>query len=572
MNNGSEINNNSNQTNMNSGINNNLNQPNMNSGINNNPNQPNINKKQLNNKSKIILFIILIIIVIIISIFISKKIIKKDSNNKDYADLTTSSSFFIKDNNKYALFNINGEQLTDFMFDSIGEFINNTALVKKDDQNGVINENGDMVIDFGKYEYIHSAAGLYEVENKKGESLLVNNQDKVLYVLDDTYIDAIDTHIILEDDEKFDILNYKGNKIKTFTKTNNEEINDNFHTEEENGYVVVSFNNKVTLLNLNTEKEILSFSASQEFCIDDDSEKDDLIILRTCTRIFEEEENMAYKLVRNNKLYDLEGKCEHITKNNNKDIICTNHDKKYLIDENGEINLEVDNVFYKDKNTYIKKPDSIKNEINIYNNGTQIKTLTCYNSYYDFNNTYTKEYLYADLFPCYVNKDNYEYYNLNGEKAFDKVFDSAEFFDKNKRAIVKEESKSYLIDDKGNQISEKYDKIEAAYLNSKYYIVSNNGKVGLIDDLGKEIFPCEYKKIDFSRIKIKIENSEYIILETADSKYLLYNLEKNTEKALATLSAHPVFHSNYFEITTSDTIQYYSYINGNLFYERSIKN
>ena len=57
----------------------------------------------------------------------------------------------MKDN---ALFNEDGKKLTDFIFTSTSDFVNGTALVKKDDAYGIINANGKMTVDFGKYNYI----------------------------------------------------------------------------------------------------------------------------------------------------------------------------------------------------------------------------------------------------------------------------------------------------------------------------------------------------------------------------------------------------------------------------------
>ena len=100
------------------------------------------NNKSKNSKKVILIFLaILIIILCVIAFFY----LKKDKNKNLETDITSSNVFFIKnEDNKYALFNDDGEQLTEFIFTSIDDFVNGTSLVRKDDAYGIIDSKGNM--------------------------------------------------------------------------------------------------------------------------------------------------------------------------------------------------------------------------------------------------------------------------------------------------------------------------------------------------------------------------------------------------------------------------------------------
>ena len=113
------------------------------------------------------------------------------------------TTFFLKNaENQYALFNEDGERLTDFIYTSHSDFINGTAEVTLNDEVGIINSKGKMTVDFGTYESITSKNGVYEARDKNSKSYIINGKGKVLYNLEDavlhTYINS-DYYSVLED-------------------------------------------------------------------------------------------------------------------------------------------------------------------------------------------------------------------------------------------------------------------------------------------------------------------------------------------------------------------------------------
>lgn len=112
-----------------------------------------------------IVAILLIIAVIFLSFNQSSK--ERSDNNQNIVEkLNTTTAFFLENNeSKLALFNEDGEQLTDFIFTEYRNFVNHTAVVWQGDQVGLIDENGKMIFDFGEYDYIFQRGALYDVSN-----------------------------------------------------------------------------------------------------------------------------------------------------------------------------------------------------------------------------------------------------------------------------------------------------------------------------------------------------------------------------------------------------------------------
>lgn len=161
---------------------------------------------------------------------------------------------------------------------------------------------------------------------------------------------------------------------------------------------------------------------------------------------------------------------------------------------------------------------------------------------------------------CGTYSYDYEFYNSNGEKAFDKSFASAKGFDKNGHAIVSDDKINYyLIDNKGNQISGLYSSIALA---DNCYIVSKNGKKGLLNKNGEEFVPCEYSRIDILTRK----NVQYASLREANSKYSVYDIEKNKE--LLSSDSKIDLQEHYMQTEANNKKQYYSYTTGKMFYEK----
>ena len=85
---------------------------------------------------------------------------------------------------------------------------------------------------------------------------------------------------------------------------------------------------------------------------------------------------------------------------------------------------------------------------------------------------------------------------------------------------------------------------------------------GLLDEKGKEIVPCKYSRID-------ITNKNYAILETSDSKNIIFDLSKGKEiLSLDDTESNVNLSKNYITTSLGGKTRYYSYTTGKLFYEK----
>ena len=508
-------------------------------------------------KIKLILIIVLAAAVIGVGAFL---LLRKDSEKNDGIDITDSTSFFIQDKNeKYALFNEEGKQLTDFIFSYTGNFINGTTIVKKNDAYGIINENGKMTVDFGKYKHISSDGGMYNVRREDNQEFLINGSGKVLYELNDniilyTYI-AEDRYLLLEDSKNkiYKLLDYKGRTLISFPMNSNEKEEPSVNYK--NDYISVFYNNKNHIINLATGKKIMSFDANVHFCLNNVVDNGKIIIMNSCGSKSDDEE-IYYKFIKNGKLYDLTSKCEEVYYSDN-NLKCIKESTTYLLDNNLNVGINISLNAYIDNNTYASDKDNY-NGVDFYNNGKFVKNVECRRL---AEHGYAKNGLYVlktyDKNSCNIESSIYEYYKTNGEKAFDKTFKYAHSFDENGLAEVSEDNENYyLIDLNGKKISQDYSKISSySEHDPNYYIVTKNNKKGIIDKNGNVIVECEYKYAKLYREYATISNG---------SKTITYDLKNKS--AIITTDEYPALQYQYISAYNNGIKQYYTY-KGKLFYE-----
>lgn len=518
--------------------------------------EANTQKKSNNllNKKRIIPIIIVAIIIAAILIILPKK----GKKQKENIDINYSTSFFIRDeNNKYALFNDDGKKLTDFIFTSVNDFINDATIVKKDNEYGIIDSNGKMVADFGKYRYINQVGGLFKAENSEYDYFLVDGKGNVLYDLEDidlvTYI-AEKRYFLLEDNNNktYKILNYKGKEIASFPI--NSSVEKEPTTSEKDGYASIYYDNKNYIFDPIEGKLIASFEANSHYCIN--GTDGDIFVLNSCTSMFERQDETFYKFIKDGKVYDTTEKCNRIYYDSG-NVICFNGTNRNIIDTKLNLGLDISNKAYIDNNNYAMNKNGTISGVDFYNNENVIKNAECRKL---IDTGYMKNGLYLlstiKYNKCGIEPGMYEYYKSNGEVAFGKTFKSASLFDKNGLAKVSEDGeKYYLMDSNGKKVSDEYSDITA---NLDYYVVTNNNLKGIISENGKSLVDCKYSQVSI------IGNHEYALLTTPDSKYVLYNLE--TKNQIKTFDEMPGSSEHYLTITKNGVKQYYTY-SGKMFYE-----
>lgn len=490
---------------------------------------------------------------------------KKTVNKEDEAVLE-GSFFWYDSNNKYALFNSDGKKLTDFIFTSKESFINGTAIVKQDDKYGIINEKGKMIVDFGTYKYIKRAGGLYEVTNDEYDSFLLDNQGKVLYDLDKYSLNKyteIDTFSILKEKEtkKYIVINYEGKEITSFDE---EKDSKDPRVSGKDKYGVIYYGGENYIIDTDKKSVITKFSDDSGYCIKDVMD-DDSIILNACSAWYESNVKVAYKVVKKNKLYDIDSTCEGILIKDNI-LYCRVNGDDYVLDSNYKKLYNSKNVAFDSKLNYIKNhsESTVKDSVDFYdskNNVVQnVKCRKLVETDYSKNGIFVLGTYYST--ECGTSDGRYEYYNASGKKLFDKDFDEANLFDNQGNAIVKEDTiHYYLMNEKGKQLTDTYTKIVKL---DDYYKVTNSDKnVGIVDKNGKVVLPCEYKDI----VLDTRYGRTYASYTKDNETYTLYSIDDKKVIFEAKSSGHISTDNGNFCYSENGIRRCYLYKNGKKFYE-----
>lgn len=520
-------------------------------------------------KRKIKISLIMIAILVIGGIaFAGYIFFFKDKTSNEEFDINATTAFFLQDSNsKYALFNEEGKQLTEFIYTHVGSFVNGTAEVGIDDQEGIINTEGKITVPLGKYKYIIQEGGLYSVSEdteKTYNTYLINGSGKILYNLDEIDVMSfigVDTFLILEFEEenKYTVINYAGKELVSFPKVDDDEVDDP-STNEESGYISIFYNNKNWIFNTNTGKQIASFDSELHYCVNNVSEDGTIITLNSCVSWFQSQDKTYYKFIKDNKLYDKTNECDKIWQNQG-NLFCTKDSKEYLLDSNLNLSIETNGKAYKDSNNYAQNNEESFNGVDFYQNGKVVKNVSCRllkDSEYSKTGIFIlKSYYSRD---CGTESGTYDYYKSNGEKLIEKSFVKAEPFDSNGLAKVSEDKINYyLIDQTGKQIGRTYSNIS---LYAGFYIITNNDLKGIMNKEGEEIIPTSYAGVDISTHK----GRTFATLKTSENKYVIYDLDKNKELFSVDVAPNTNY-EHYITTSSNNKTQYYTY-DGKMFYEK----
>lgn len=534
---------------------------------NHNPNITTL-KKENKNIKKILLIVIAILAIGGIAFTGYKFFFKDKIDNKEF-DIKATTSFFLQNSDsKYALFNETGEQLTDFIYTRVGDFVNGTARVEIDDQEGIINAYGKMTVPLGKYKYITPKSGLYRVNEDTKESYnkyLINGEGKVLYNLDGVNVDSfigIDTFLILEleNENKYKVINYGGKELVSFPKVDDDDVKSP-SVNEEQGHISVFYNNKNWIFNVSTGKQLASFDSNLHYCVNNVSEDGTIVTLNSCVSWFQSQDKTYYKFIKDGKLYDKTGECDRIRENQG-NIFCTKDNKDYLLDSSLNLGIETNGKAYSNaSNSYVMASTKENYTVDFYQNGKLSKSVPC-------RDLEEQGYMESDIYLlgthyntyCGTDFGKYEYYNSKGEKIINKSFVRAEPFDSNGLARVSEDKKTYyMIDKKGKQVGGSYSNI---YLYAGFYTIINNDLEGIMNKEGKEIIPTSYSKISISTHK----GRTFATSKTSENKYIVYDLDKNKE--LFSVDVAPTMNYEHYITTYSNgKTQYYTF-DGKMFFEK----
>lgn len=519
-------------------------------------------KKNINKKKYFPIFIVVLLIIgVIIFYYLSSR--RKDFTDSD--NINYSSAFFIKNkSNNYALFTSNGNKVTDFIFSNASDFINGSALVVKDNKYGIINKNGKMLVNFGKYKKITSNYGYYIARTDDDVSYFLNSKGSEIYNLEDVSVESpsfssLNYAYVTVTDEKnktFIVLNPKGQEVNKISLSN--LVDEAPTIKSKDNYLSIYYNKHNYIVDIEKGVELASFNTENQQCFGEISTDESIIILSDCQ--YRSGGNYP-RLVKNKRVYDLSNNCDTLSltgphKNN---ILCRKEGITHLLDDNLNLGITVnDKVGFMDNNNYV-----IENEtaVDFYVSGKLEQKVECRRI--DSSNS-RPNYLYSLSFysngsNCMGSKYGYEFYKPNGEKAFDKVFKKVKGFSSNGLAIVSEDNnEEYLLDTKGNKISDNYYMIDYY---TDYYLTRNNNRLyGILNNDGSLISDCVYNNIKV----VKYNNKKYAIMVSDNSESVIYNISDRVE--ILKLNGNITTTTNYLYVKDSSKTSYYTY-SGKMFYE-----
>ena len=423
---------------------------------------------------------------------------------------------------QYCLYDQDGRELNDNLFKSYKEYSFGYIVTNEEDQVSLISLDGDEIIPFGEYktlsvvsEMIYATKDVEETKNTKAKGndgfiydnlYILNSEGEVLYTAGEVGIKKSGLPIILSNDT-FSVLRKDGEVVET-------SVNPVLYAHQYNNcdQVIVNYEKASSFydyslggekpLNVKYEGEgnykILAVGPSIEYgVILYDSSLKNLVYINR--------ENAQYTSVKANitsAYYD-----------ESKNIILKNKNSIYLYQPGlAPISL---NTYYLNTNNYLKRNKEVYGPHLIYKDGSVLGNLENCQLFP------APKAITTQIFPVYVKDEGYKFYNFENKNVIATVYDDAEPFDINYRAIVKTvNGEGYsLIDDTGKVItSAKYSNI--VYLGSVYYAIFDEASMfGVIDKDGNEIVPVEFTDLP-DQVIISYLGRNYLMLSKHGRSYV----------------------------------------------------
>ena len=222
---------------------------------------------QIKRKKIGLIIVIIVVAIAIIGLILFFVIAKPFDKSGSIGGTPSESGLFYNDKffivsseeggkKKYAIYNSDGEAITDFIYDNSNEiFIGGTTLMKKGGQYGLVDQGGKEVIEFGKYNKITAYGGLYGL-NKDGKDVLVNNRGEVVteYNVDDfnhysDYTNGQKTaYTLLRKDNHYVVYSPYGAKVSEFNSVISPTISSP-DIGEKNSRTIIVYSGGVIVLN-----------------------------------------------------------------------------------------------------------------------------------------------------------------------------------------------------------------------------------------------------------------------------------------------------------------------------------
>ena len=456
------------------------------------------------------------------------------------SQISAKTFMLTKDDTLYALYNTDGEKITDYLFTNYTQVGNDGYIVTNSDgQVGYIDNKGKQVIDFGEYETLESTDEmLYATKKVKKKKTTTKKKTstkktttkkteeteitpKANYVNSNLYVLNLDGEVL-----------YTASKSTTILKAAVPVIydveNETYMILHDSGDVVDESEDQVLSVSIydNGDGIMVNYETISLFY---DFFNEDVEVVTITTpgsyEILEQDEindksAVAYDASQHILVYlnmssehakvvkDIEVEGAYYDDNDN--LICYMGETKYLLNSSG---ASLITSYYHSSDTYILRSEDVYGPHTLYNDGEKTNQL-------DNCQVYPKAYyVEGNLYPVYFRKKGYKYYDFNGDLAFDYTYEEATPFDLNGIAIVKNNGAYYLIDKTGKEITTaEYSNIVS--IGKSYYVGYNEqGMFAVIDNTGKEVLPMGYTLLPETPVFYR-NNIKYLLFSKNGRSYL----------------------------------------------------
>ena len=505
-------------------------------------------EKDNSKKTKLALIICAVVagIALIIGVIVAALCLNQTDPADPRASLTYSKSFFIYDDDKYTLWDADGKRVNEEEYSNQSNFVGGYAMVKKDNQYGIIRENGSLSIDFGKYGNITAKSGLFLAQdgNTKEYSLLTGAGNELakgseLKVFTPNSFSGFAAVIV---DNKIKVFNYEGKLVKEF------DVDDKATDPVLSGqkdYGLFHYGDQNLLIDARDGRVLAEFEGPR-YVFDSVSDSRKVIILENY------DNDGDYKLFKNDRLYDLNEAKNYSTTALDDVIGYDNYSELALLNDEYKIEKKVSTYLeLKDSKNYAVEND--EGNVEIYQNGEKTK------DFGEDSSISSSGVLYDDLYAIEVDGKNM-FYRLDGSVAINHEYeDIYSLFDKFHHAIVADEEKAYyLINTNGDQISETYKRISSR--DGGYELRDSDDKYAIANTNGEKITDNKYDSVYYR------SNAEPHNIWTGRNDYDDYDvIDINSGKVIIEHVNIDSFYTHYFTVKKDGKVEYYTY-DGLLFY------
>lgn len=227
-------------------------------------------------------------LVVVISIIANHKNYGPGSNGKNGSFFDAKAVFVPFDENKtkYAL--VRDGKISDYEYSYTSVFLDGYALVKKNGENGIIDEAGNVVVDFGEYDSLVEYGGLYGA-TKDNHNVLIDGQGRVIREYRDEFKDygeiEVSTRAALtifpEGDKKYSIYSPRGERLAGFESSDKPTISSTNLINTESTTAVVYSGGIYIYDDAGKEIQHIEQNIAKKYLVIDSSKDRSVIVLST---------------------------------------------------------------------------------------------------------------------------------------------------------------------------------------------------------------------------------------------------------------------------------------------------